>query len=67
MVFGIRELIKRANEIALKKLQESALVLVDISKAKDVIPGMDERMLLHARPSVTWDQREKRVHWSGTV
>ena len=47
--------IKKANEEALKKLQEANPVLVDIKQASEVIPGMHKKLILHAGPPVKWE------------
>ncbi len=44
-----------ANREALRRIQESGAVLVDIRKAVDVIPGMTERSIFHAGAPVEWD------------
>jgi hypothetical protein len=48
--------IDEANEEAIKRIQEAKAVATGIEKAKDVIPGMKERMLLHAGPPVNWER-----------
>jgi hypothetical protein len=48
--------IATANEEALRRLQTSTAKLVDIRLARDVIPGMGERTVLHAGPPVGWDR-----------
>ncbi|MGB9662349.1 MAG: DUF1116 domain-containing protein [Moorellaceae bacterium] len=51
-----REDIDEANRIALDRYNSAQPVLVGIGKAKDVIPGLGERMLLHAGPPITWEK-----------
>jgi hypothetical protein len=46
--------IAAANREALKKIQESTAVLVDVRRAGDVIPGMGDRSVFHAGPPVAW-------------
>lgn len=46
--------IEEANEEAVKKILETKPVATGIKKAKEVIPGMTERMLLHAGPPIEW-------------
>ena len=46
--------IEKANEEAVKKILEAKPVAIGVKKAKDVIPGMKERMLLHAGPPIEW-------------
>lgn len=48
--------IKTANEEALRRIQQGSALWVDIRQARDVIPGMGERTVLHAGPPVTWDR-----------
>lgn len=45
-----------ANQECLERIQQSTAVLVDIRLARDVIPGMTERTVLHAGPPITWDR-----------
>ncbi len=45
-----------ANRECLKRIQESTATLVDIRLARDVVPGMGERTVLHAGPPVAWDR-----------
>lgn len=51
-----REDIEEANRIALDRYNSAQPVLVGIGKAKEVIPGLGERMLLHAGPPITWER-----------
>lgn len=46
--------IAEANKEALKRLASARLVLVDIRPAREVIPGMTERTILHAGPPIEW-------------
>lgn len=48
--------IEDANEQAVKKLIDSRPVLVDICRARDVIPEMDENTILHAGPPISWER-----------
>jgi hypothetical protein len=48
--------IKAANAEAYKRLDTSMPVLVDIQTARDVIPAMDDNMILHAGPPITWEK-----------
>jgi len=48
--------IEEANEKALKSIIEAKPMVIGIKKAKDVIPGMKEHMLLHAGPPITWER-----------
>ena len=46
--------IDRANTEACERMMEARPVLVGLGKARDVIPGMREDLLLHAGPPITW-------------
>jgi hypothetical protein len=46
--------IGKANAQATERLIEAHPVLVGLGKARDVIPGMRENLLLHAGPPITW-------------
>jgi hypothetical protein len=48
--------IHEANEEALRRINSSQAVLVDIQNAIEVIPGMDENTILHAGPPITWER-----------
>jgi hypothetical protein len=48
--------IHEANEEALRRINSSQAVLIDIQNAIEVIPGMDENTILHAGPPITWDR-----------
>jgi hypothetical protein len=47
-------LIEKANAEVLRRIKAARPVLVGLSPAKDVVPGMREGMLLHAGPPVEW-------------
>ena len=44
-----------ANDIAMERLQAARPVWVDVGVAADAIPGMGERMFLHAGPPIIWE------------
>lgn len=48
--------IDEANEKAVNKYKKAGAVVTGLETAKDVIPGMDEKTLLHAGPPVEWDR-----------
>jgi len=50
----IKDEIEKANQQAAERMMESDPVWVDIGLARKVIPGMKERMLLHAGPPIEW-------------
>lgn len=49
-----RQSIETANAEALKRIGEATPFLVDIAPAREVVPGMGERMVLHSGPPVSW-------------
>ncbi|NQU03001.1 MAG: DUF1116 domain-containing protein [Syntrophaceae bacterium] len=51
----MKEKIRKANEEAVKRLKEAEPYLVDTATAIEVIPGMREKMLLHAAPHIDWE------------
>jgi hypothetical protein len=48
--------IDQANADATERMIEAHAVLVGLEKARDVIPGMRDDLLLHAGPPITWDR-----------
>jgi len=48
--------IDEANLEVLKRINTSQAVLVDIKRAIDIIPYMDEDTILHAGPPITWER-----------
>lgn len=48
--------IEEANEKAIKKIIEAKPMGTGVKKAKDVIPGMTERTILHAGPPIKWER-----------
>jgi hypothetical protein len=46
--------IEKANLEAVERMMNTHPVLVGVSQARDVIPGMHENLLLHAGPPLTW-------------
>ena len=48
--------IDQANVDATDRMIEARAVLVGVGKARDVIPGMRDNLLLHAGPPITWDR-----------
>jgi hypothetical protein len=48
--------IEKANAEATERMMEARAVLVGLGKARDVIPGMRDNLLLHAGPPITWDR-----------
>lgn len=48
--------IDAANDQACERIMASQAKLISMGIAKDVIPGMQENMILHAGPPITWDR-----------
>jgi len=48
--------IEKANTEATERMMEARPVLVGLGKARDVIPGMRDNLLLHAGPPITWQR-----------
>ena len=48
--------IEKANAEALDRMIEARPVLVGLGKARDVVPGMRENLLMHAGPPIDWDR-----------
>ncbi len=46
--------IEKANAEATERMMEARPVLVGLAKAREVIPGMRDNLLLHAGPPITW-------------
>ncbi len=47
--------VEKANQKAFERFLSAQPVLRDVAPARDVIPGMGKRMLLHAGPPIAWD------------
>lgn len=48
--------IEKANTEAIEKIVTSHPYLVDVEQAIRVIPGMHEKMILHAGPPISWEK-----------
>lgn len=48
--------IKEANEEVIKRIKAARPTLIGMGVAKDVIPGMHNKMILHAGPPITWER-----------
>lgn len=48
--------IDEANQQVVDKIKQGLPVLVGMGIAKDVIPGMHDRMILHAGPPIEWER-----------
>jgi hypothetical protein len=51
---NIKQKIEAANEEAVKRINAAEPVLVDIAPAREVIPGLTDKMILHSGPPVDW-------------
>lgn len=52
----MQDLIKKANEEAIEKLQKAQPTLIGLGVAIDDIPGMDKYTILHAGPPIKWER-----------
>jgi hypothetical protein len=52
----IKQKIEQANQLAFKKLTDADPVLVDIAPAFEVIPGLEDKMILHSGPPISWEK-----------
>jgi len=48
--------IEQANRTTVERMMEARPVVVGVGRARDVIPGMRDNLLLHAGPPVTWER-----------
>lgn len=48
--------IDKANAIAVERMMEARPIVVGVARARDVIPGMQDNLFLHAGPPVTWER-----------
>src|SRR5438270_12408260 len=53
---GLTQRITAANAEAVKRMNEARPVLVDVVPAREVMPGMGERTVLHSGPPVSWQR-----------
>jgi hypothetical protein len=52
----IKQKIEAANLEAVRRINTADPVLVDIAPAGEVIPGLEDRMILHSGPPIDWHQ-----------
>ena len=52
----IKQRIEQANQEATQRLINGEPVLVDIAPAGEVIPGLDDKMVLHSGPPIEWSK-----------
>ncbi|MBM3145515.1 MAG: DUF1116 domain-containing protein [Chloroflexi bacterium] len=50
----IKQKIEKANEETAQRMIQGEPVLVDIAPAGEVIPGLQDRMILHSGPPIEW-------------
>jgi hypothetical protein len=48
--------IENANVLATERMMDARPMLVGMGKAIDVVPGMNENLMLHAGPPISWDR-----------
>jgi hypothetical protein len=48
------EVIAKANDAAVGRMQDARPLVVGVAVARDVLPGMSDRTLLHAGPPIDW-------------
>jgi hypothetical protein len=66
----IKEKIKEANRKAIEKVLAAQPLWLDVGRARDVIPGMERRMLLHAGPPQTYENMcgpQKGAAWGALI
>lgn len=51
----IKKKIEAANDMAVQRIISAEPWLIDIRPAGEVIPGLEDRMVLHSGPPVTWE------------
>lgn len=51
-----RRRVQEANALAVQRLRDAQPVILDVRVARDVVPGMHDKLVLHAGPPVTWDR-----------
>ena len=54
MATDIKQKIEEANAEALRRMIAADPVLIDVAPAGEVIPGLKDKMILHAGPPVDW-------------
>ena len=48
------KLIEKANEEAVRRMLAAEPVLVDVVPAGDIVPDLQDQMILHAGPPIEW-------------
>ncbi len=52
----IKQKIEAANAEAVKRINRADPVLIDVAPAREVVPGLKDRMILHSGPPVDWQR-----------
>ncbi len=52
----IKQSIEKANQEALHRLTAAHPVLVDVAPAREVIPGLQDKMITHSGPPIEWQR-----------
>jgi len=55
-VVELKQRIDEANREAATRLTAASPVLVDVAPARDVIEGLEDRMILHSGPPIEWNR-----------
>jgi hypothetical protein len=55
-VMDIKQKIEKANEEVAQRIIQGDPVLVDIAPASEVIPGLQDKMILHSGPPIEWER-----------
>src|SRR3972149_6294212 len=53
-VMDIKQKIEKANQETANRMMAGSPVLVDIAPARDVIPGLKGKMIIHSGPPIEW-------------
>lgn len=53
---AVKDKIEKANKEAFERMVSADPVLVDVVPAKEAIPTLGDRMILHAGPPIEWDR-----------
>ena len=53
---SLNQQIEAANQEVLARLFAAEPVLVDVAPAREVVPGLDDRMIMHSGPPIEWQR-----------
>ena len=53
---SVKEKINRSNQFTVENIFAARPILIDFQIAKDVVPDLNEGIILHSGPPVTWDR-----------